>query len=157
MMTLYLMTHPKKVETSKEDDFFVPLSQEGMQDAKKLANKLKEKNVTLDMIVSSPSLRTETTSMIVSEALDMKKKILYNEVLYQGFLDELIEAINFTFYSVQNLLIVGHSPLFSNLANHFVGYKDKLKSGIILKIEFDTSSWVDVSPQNAKLIEIIEP
>lgn len=156
MKKLYIMTHPLKDENSTEDDFFIPLTQQGMADAKNIAQKLKEKNIQLDLIVSSPSLRTETTSMIISEALDIKKKILYNEVLYQGFLDELIEAINFTFYSVESLMIVGHSPLLSNLANYFIGYRDKLKSGIVLEIEFGTSSWVDVSPQNAKFIGTIE-
>lgn len=157
LKTLYVMTHPSKETGSNEDDFFVPLTQIGIKEAQNIANQLKEKDVELDLIVSSPSLRTETTSMIVSQALNIKKTILYNEVLYQGFTEELIESINFTFYSVETLLIVGHSPLLSNLANHFVGYKEKLKEGIVLHIIFDTNSWVDISEYNAKLIDIIEP
>lgn len=156
MKTLYIMTHPLKEEHSNEDDFFVPLSPKGIEDTKKLAQKLKDKNISPDIIVSSPSLRTETTSMIIFNELNIKKKILYNEVLYQGFLDELIEEIHFTFYSVKSMFIVGHAPLLSNLANHFIGYKDKMKSGLIFKITFDTSSWVDVNPQNATLTDTIE-
>ena len=156
MKTLYVMTPPSKEKLSNEDDFFIPLTQEGIKEAQNLAKQLKNKKVQLDLIVSSPSLRTETTSMVISEALDIKKKILYNEVLYQGFTEELIESINFTFYSVETLLIVGHSPLLSNLVNHFVGYKEKLKDGIILHITFDTNSWVDVSEHNAKLIEVLQ-
>ena len=157
MKKLYILAHPQKDENSLEDDFFIPLTQQGMDEAQSLANKLKEQQVVLDLIVSSPSLRTETTSMIISQKLDLKKKILYHEVLYQGFLDELIEEISFTFYSVESLLIVGHIPLLSNLANHFVGKKEKLKPGEILEIEFQTNNWVDVSPQNAKLVQTITP
>lgn len=157
MKKLYILPHPQKDEQSLEDDFFIPLTQQGIEDAKSLAQKLKEKKIELDLIVSSPSLRTETTSMIISETLNMKKKVLYHEVLYQGFMDELTEEISFTFYSVESLLIVGHIPLLSNLANHFIGYKEKLKPGIILEIEFQTNNWVDVSAQNAKFVQWITP
>lgn len=156
MKTLYIMTHPPKDTDSLEDDFFIPLSQKGIDDVKTIANGLKELEIQPDIIVSSPSLCTETTSMILSDALDVKKTILYNEVLYQGFLEELIESINFTFYSVETLLIVGHTHLLSNLAHHFVGYKDKMSDGMVIKIAFNTSSWVEVSAQNASFEVVIK-
>ncbi len=157
MKTIYIMRHPQKDLTSKEDDFFVKLTPKGIEDAHSIAKKLKEKGIKPDLIVSSPSLRTETTSMILAEELGIEKSVLYNEVLYQGFLDELIEAINFTFHTVNTLIIVGHNPLLSNLAAHFTGYKDRLDMGVVFKIDFETSSWVEVDPSNATNVEVIKP
>ena len=157
MKTLYVMRHPQKDESSSSDDFFLTLTSQGEEDAQSVAKKLFDKNVKPDLIVSSPSLRTEITSMILSNELNVEKSVVYNEVLYQGYLEELIESVNFTFHTVDTLLLVGHNPLLSNFANYFVGYKDKIKMGTVLKLEFNTTSWVDIDASNAKLIEIIEP
>jgi len=151
------MRPPQKDEKSSSDDFFLTLTHQGEEEALCVAKKLSAKGVKADLIVSSPSLRTETTSMILANELKIEKSIMYNEVLYQGYLEELIESVNFTFHTIDTLILVGHNPLISNLANHFVGYKEKLKMGVVLEIEFNTSSWVDIEPSNAKLIEIIAP
>ncbi len=67
MKILYVMRYTQKDETSSADDFFVNLSSKGEEDANIIAQKLLSKNVKPDLIVSSPSLRTETTSMILSK------------------------------------------------------------------------------------------
>ncbi len=157
MKTLFIMRDPEKDENSSSDDFFLVLTSKGEEDAKSVAKKLRDTGVKADLIVSSPSLRTETTSMILANKLNLEKSIMYNEVLYEGYLEELIESVNFTFHTIDTLILVGHNPLLTNLAYHFVGYKDKIKMGAVLKIEFNTSSWVDIDASNAKLIEIIEP
>lgn len=157
MRTLYIMRHPKKDNKSKEDDFFIPLSQEGIKDTHNIAQQLIERNIKVDLIVSSPSLRTETTSLILAQDLDIKKSILYNEVLYQGYLDELLDEIAFTYHNIETLLIVGHNPLLSNLAHHFTGYKDKLATGIVMKIEFNCNSWVEVTQNNARNVSFLTP
>ncbi len=157
MKTLYIMRHPQKDVKSSSDDFFLTLTTQGEADAHTVAKKLFTKGVNIDLIVSSPSLRTEITSMILSKELHLNKSIAYNEVLYQGYLEELIESVNFTFHTVDTLMLVGHNPLLTNFVNHFVGYKDKINVGEIFKLEFDTSSWVEIDFSNAKLAEIIKP
>lgn len=157
MKTIYIMRHPEKDTKTSSDDFFIKLTPKGIEDAHTIARKLKEKNVEIDLIVSSPALRAETTSMIIAEDLEIKKNILYNEVLYQGFLDELIEAIQFTFHTVDTILIVGHNPLLGNLINHFTGLRDKLDMGFVCKINFDTTNWIEVDSSNAHGVEIIRP
>jgi phosphohistidine phosphatase len=151
------MRHPQKDDKSSSDDFFLTLTPKGEVDAHNVAKKLFTKGVNIDLIVSSPSLRTEITSMILAKELHINKKIAYNEVLYQGYLEELIESVNFTFHTVETLMLVGHNPLITNLLNHFTGYKEKINMGEIVKLEFNTSSWVEVDFSNAKLIEILKP
>lgn len=157
MKTIYVMRHPEKDMKSSSDDFFVKLTQKGIEDAHTIARKLKEQGVQIDLIVSSPALRAETTSMIMAEDLEIKKNVLYNEVLYQGFLDELIEAIHFTFHTVNTILIVGHNPLLANLINHFTGLRERLDMGVVCKINFDTTNWIEVDSHNAHGVEIIRP
>jgi phosphohistidine phosphatase len=151
------MRHPEKDEKSSSDDFFLTLTKQGENDAHSIAKKLLQKGVCPDLIVSSPSLRTETTSMILARELNLTKNILYNEVFYEGYLGEAIESLNFTIHTVDTLILVGHNPLLSNVANQFVLYKKKMDMGEVLKIEFNTSSWIDIDASNAKLVDTIKP
>ncbi|NQY92599.1 MAG: histidine phosphatase family protein [Campylobacteraceae bacterium] len=157
MKTLYIMRHPEKDVNSSPDDFFLTLTSKGESDAKSIAHKLSKRGVHPDLIVSSPSLRTETTSMILARELHLNKNILYNEAFYEGYLGEAIDEITFTLYTINTLIIVGHNPLLTNFANHFVAFKHRIDLGEVLQIEFDVSSWVDIDPSNAKLIELIKP
>lgn len=155
MKTLYVMVHPNKEIKELENDFFAQITSKGEEQLNKAIASLKENEIKIDLLVSSPSLICETTAMTLAKNLDIKKQVLYNEVLYQGYLEELIESINFTFHTVDSLFIIGHYPLVSNFIHHFCGYKDKLFEASIMKIEFNTSSWVDIEPENAQNIKII--
>jgi phosphohistidine phosphatase len=89
MKTLYIMRHPQK-DTSivKTDDFDLQLSNEGIEDAHTMAKRLLNLQVHPDLIVASPALRTAKTAQIVAKELAYEKTIMYNEVLYQAFLNE---------------------------------------------------------------------
>jgi len=151
------MRHPEKDELSSSDDFFLTLTSKGENDARSIAKKLSQKGVVPDLIVSSPSLRTETTSMILARELNLEKNIIYNEAFYEGYLGEAIESINFTMHTIDTLILVGHNPLLTNFANHFVSYKHRIDLGEVLQIEFNADSWIDIDPHNAKLVELIKP
>lgn len=158
MKRLYIVRHTEKDSKSSNEDFFVKLTEKGLDDAQKLAKKLKVRGVEPQLIVSSPALRARKVAKIISKTVPYEKKaVVYNEVLYHQSVDELIEAINFTFHTVEELIIVGHNPLLSSLAYHFTGYRDQMAMGMALCIEFDSASWVDITPQNANLVAIIKP
>ena len=156
MKKLYIIRHTQKDENSSPEDYFIKLTPQGLDDAVALANLLETKDINPDLIVSSPALRARKTAKIISKTLGFEKNIMYNEVMYQGYLEEVIEAITFTFHTVETLIIVGHNPLLSNLASHLVGYKNHLDMGTCVAIEFDTSTRVDIGAHNAKLLEVIK-
>lgn len=149
------MRHPEKNTSNlKVDDFDLELSADGIQDAIAMAKRLKALKVNPDLIVSSPAYRTRSTAEILAHELEYKKNIMYNEVLYQAFLNELIETISYTFDTVQDLMIVGHNPSLTALALTFVNHKEEVMPCTVLKVAFDCNSWIDISKENAKLIWI---
>ncbi len=153
MKTLYIMRHPEKsVSYIKEDNFDLKLSEHGIEQAHKMGETLKELNVHPDLIVASPAKRTRVTAEIISEYLHYDKHIMYNEVLYQAFLNELIETISYTYDTVNELFLVGHNPSLAALAYTFVNFKDEFKPCTVLKIEFNCNSWIDIDKENAHLV-----
>ncbi len=158
MKKLYVVRHAQK-EDEKEGqyDYDRELSHEGISNAKDIAVDLVNKNISIDLIVSSPAKRTKSTAEIFAEELNYTKSIMYNEVLYMAFVNELIETITYTFDTVDTMLLIGHNPSLTALAITLVDFKEKFKMGGIMEVEFDCDSWIDISKDNAKLISYNYP
>jgi phosphohistidine phosphatase len=152
MKKLYILRHTQKEEEFTKDDYDRDLSPEGLEKAKLIAEVFANKNLPIDLIVASPAVRTKKTAEIFAQALDYKKSIMYNEVLYMAFVNELFETISYTFDTVDSMLLVGHNPSLTALAITLVGFKEKFEQGAIMQIIFDCDSWIDISVENAKLV-----
>ena len=154
MKTLYIMRHTEKDESKPEQyDYDVELTQKGLEDSETMAQKLKDKKIILDLIVSSPSMRTRQTAEIVAKTLDYTKNIMYNEVIYQAFVNEIVESLTYTFDNVDSLMIIGHNPALTGLAITFTEFREEIKMGSIVKIEFDCHSWTTIDKNNARFVE----
>ncbi|MCP4971033.1 MAG: phosphoglycerate mutase [Arcobacter sp.] len=158
MKTLYVMRHAQKIESNSDEyDYDIELSEKGKIDSQNVANKFKNLGNKIDLIVSSPAIRARQTAEIVSDILDYKKNIMYNEVIYQAFLNEIIESLTYTFDTVDNLLLIGHNPALTALLITFTEYKEELNTSEIVKIEFNCNSWTSINKTNAKYIISIKP
>ncbi|MDZ7819367.1 MAG: histidine phosphatase family protein [Aliarcobacter sp.] len=152
MKKLYIVRHTQKEEEFTKDDYDRNLSPEGLNKAKTIAQNFAKKNLPIDLIVASPARRTKKTAEIFADALNYKKSIMFNEVLYMAFVNELFETISYTFDTVDSMLLVGHNPSLTALAITLVGFKEKFEMGAIMEINFYCDSWIDISKDNAKLI-----
>ena len=153
MKKLYIVRHTQKTEELiQQDDYDKELSQEGINTAKSIAENFAKKNLPIDLIVASPAKRTKMTAEIFANALNYNKSIMFNEVLYLAFVNELFETINYTFDTVDSMVLVGHNPSLTSLALILVGFKEKFEMGAIMEINFDCDSWIDISKENARLI-----
>ena len=157
MKTLYIARHTQKDANLNKDDYDIPLTKKGLEDAKLMGKKLKEKGVNPDLIVSSPALRTSQTAHEYAKALNYYKNIMYNDVLYMAFVNELIETISYTYDNVNSMILVGHNPSVSALVLQIAGFTKEIPMGGIVKVEFDCDSWIDISKYNAKVIDFDYP
>ncbi|WP_321470373.1 histidine phosphatase family protein [Halarcobacter sp.] len=157
MKELYIVRHAQKESmTNFSYDYDVTLTKKGKEDAKNLGIKLKKKNVMPDLIVSSPAIRARDTADIIAKEIGFDKSIMFNEVIYEAFLNELIESITYTFDTVNTLMIIGHNPALTALAITFGEFKEELQMGHAIKIEFDCDSWISIDKTNANFIELIK-
>ena len=158
MKKLYIVRHAQKEdEQIGRDDYDRELSDEGIIDAQKMAEYFASKKLPVDLIVASPASRTKTTAEIFAKALKYNKTIMFNEVLYMAFVNELLETITYTFDTVDSMLLVGHNPSLTALAITLVGFKEKFQMGAVMEIDFDCDSWIDICKENAKLISYEAP
>ena len=157
MKKLFIIRHTQKDESISGDDYDRPLTDLGLQNAHEIGKFLDNKNVKIDLIVASPAKRTRQTAEIIAQEVTYRKSIMYNEVLYMAYVNEMIETLSYTFDSVETMILIAHNPSVTALALTLVGLKEEVKMGGIVEIDFDCDSWIDVSRENAKLIDYTVP
>src|SRR5436190_13102255 len=116
-MEIYILRHGIAVDRGTpgyKKDSDRPLTKEGEEKMRDIAEAILAMGLRFDLILSSPYVRASQTAKIVARELD--KEVTYNDLLIPGGNAlELIREINDE--KPQQLLLVGHEPDLSRLAS----------------------------------------
>ncbi|MFN0212685.1 MAG: SixA phosphatase family protein [Saprospiraceae bacterium] len=155
MRTLYLIRHAKSSWGNPGlRDHDRPLNERGMHDAPKMAQLLVQQGVTPDYLVSSPAKRALTTALFFAEAFKIDATEVVREPnIYEAFPQEILRIISALPDSSNTVLLFGHNPTFTEVANHFVedDYIENVPTCGIVKITSTAESWRDFYEGNAKV------
>lgn len=98
-----------------------PLSARGLRDAPRIAARLREAGARPSLIVSSPATRTLTTARLFADALGLSSKgVVTDDRMYLATASELLDVIADQDESLEDLLLVGHNPGLTVLANRLL-------------------------------------
>ena len=139
---LYLIRHAIAAERGDAypDDAKRPLTPDGISRMRKQAKGLNALGVTLDLIISSPLVRTRQTAEIVADALDAKPDVILSDALApDGTADAVIQALS-KHAKKRALALVGHEPNVGELAARMIGATRPLefRKGGVCRIDFET-------------------
>jgi phosphohistidine phosphatase len=125
MSHIYLLRHAKTEQNLFKRDFDRELIEKWFSQIEKLIKKLKEDNITFDMIVSSPARRTKQTAEEVHKKVGRKKiEIIFDDDLYVCSANYLFSKIcELEKEKLLNILIVWHNYAIEDVANHFANWK----------------------------------
>jgi phosphohistidine phosphatase len=158
MKKLYLIRHAKsswKDMTLK--DFDRPLNSRGKQNAPFMGNILKERNISPDLILSSPAKRAKKTAKIIANMIEYPHKITYDKKIYDYHFDELDEIVHSIDDKYDSVFLVGHNPSLNIFVDDYVGFLDNIPTCGIVAIEFDVRKWKKISAKKAKIDFFIYP
>jgi phosphohistidine phosphatase len=151
---LFLVRHAKSDwSVSGQKDFERQLNGRGLNDAPKIGRKLYEMGVKPDLIISSPAVRARLTAELIAEQLKYDTdKIVFDEEIYEASVRSLLKVINSIDDKNQTVIIVGHNPTFTYIAESLT----KREIGNIptcgaVQIEFNLNSWKEVSEGTGNL------
>jgi len=147
MKTLYIVRHAKSSWKCPElPDDERPLLEKGKKRTRKIIDFLLDKNVTVDLIISSHATRALETAKIIGHALGYpEENILISRQVYHANADQLYDQFFDLSDDINSLMIVGHNPTFTNFANQFLDKKiDWLPTSAVVSISFDTPLWVNL-------------
>ena len=149
--SLYLLRHAKAIAGGiLGSDADRSLSERGVRDAIKLARKLAKKELLLDLILMSPSVRTMSTGQIISSELHTPHShLVVNKSLYAAEKMALLKVISRISNKVDRLMIVGHNPGLMNLASLLAGEPLSMKTCSLIKFSFDFEDWHAILTERA--------
>lgn len=118
-MELFLLRHGLATERGTSGfakDAARPLTLQGRRQLRKIAAAMRQMELSFDVILSSPFLRTRQTAEIVAKELKLKKRLAFvDELQPGGNMPKLIQRILTLKPPPENILLVGHEPDLSNL------------------------------------------
>jgi phosphohistidine phosphatase len=130
-------------------DFDRPLNDRGLKDAPYMGNRLKERGVHPDLMISSPAVRALTTCRALATALGYpEEKIKADKRLYHAAEDKLLTVIKEcrNFQDPGVILVVGHNPGLTEFANRLLDDAiDNIPTCGIIAGELNIESWYDLA------------
>ena len=138
MKTIILVRHAKSSwKDTSLDDFDRPLNKRGKRNAPFMGEKLKNRQIVPDLILSSPAKRAKKTATIVAKTIGYpKKKIQYSDNMYHSSARYLLEMVRNQDDESETIMLFGHNPDFNDFADMLL---NKIQYTIFLPPEFTAS------------------
>jgi phosphohistidine phosphatase len=148
MKTLVIIRHGKSTwDYTSVADLDRPLKETGVQNTILVSSKLKEKKIIPQRILSSHAIRALHTGLIIARELNFPFcKIEIEPLLYHNSEEEILDFIQQTENEINTLILVGHNPTFTFLANLLLTKKiDNLPTSGTVIVHFDCQNWGEIS------------
>lgn len=147
MKKLLLVRHAKSswVDFS-QTDHNRPLNKRGLEAAPVMGQRLLKKQITPELIVTSTAYRAEATAKILAAELGLLDKIISNTNIYEAGIGNLLEVIYGLNNDFGHVMLVGHNPGFTMLANYLQDDRhiDNMQTCATALLSFDVDSWSEV-------------
>jgi len=148
MKKLVLIRHAKSDwHSDAATDFDRPLNKRGKKNAPIMAQRLATRGCSPDLILSSPARRAHETVEIIAKRLDCPTtEITFDQSIYEANLETLIKLVRGLDDELENVILVGHNPGFSELGEWFSDDAPEwLPTCGLLELELAISAWADAT------------
>jgi phosphohistidine phosphatase len=144
MKKLLLVRHAKAEKDTTGKDFDRPLKYIGMQDAGFMADRIKERSLIPELIITSPAQRAKTTAEIFADHLGLPEPGT-NKAVYEASEKTLLKIIN-EFPDQCNFIgLVGHNPGIAYILQYLTGQTKEVHTSTVALIDFEIDDWASVS------------
>jgi phosphohistidine phosphatase len=157
---LILVRHAK---ASKDDprlrDRDRPLNERGVADAAEMGRRLARRGVSPAALVTSPAVRALDTARLVARELDFPwAAIAADRRIYEADPADLLEVVRGADGAVECLMLVGHNPGISELAQLLGrGFAESLPTAAVLALDFPADTWRGVRPGAGSVVFFDSP
>ena len=156
MRTLHILRHGKSTwDLPGISDIDRPLLEKGIINNYFMAEVILQKFPSPELIITSPACRALHTATIIARALKLSTNIIeLNKRIYESSASTVLDIIEETASEINCLMIVGHNPTFTELANLFLPQAiDNVPTSGLVTLHFEVKKWsiIDKTPIFAEL------
>ena len=140
-------------------DFDRPLKKDRTDDAKNMAEYLKELNLKPELILCSPAVRTKQTAEFFCAKLKYNfSDIIFDMRLYESSAEDYMQVIREANAKIKTLVVIGHNPSITDFTNQFLKDKiDEVPTTGVVWLEFETDNWEIYSTTHSRLKHFLNP
>ncbi len=120
MKTLVIIRHGKSSWDHPDlKDYHRPLKQRGVNNAFSIAAELVKRQVSPDLLLSSPAVRALDTAIIIATNMAYPLENIATEItIYEASVSDLLRALSAIPDEHETVLFFGHNPGFTSLVNN---------------------------------------
>jgi phosphohistidine phosphatase len=155
---LLLLRHANAEEALGRADIDRPLSPRGRAEALEAAHSIARAELVCEALIGSPALRARETALIVAAELQLGDALQFEPALYLGNPEALLGPLRRCADSVNTLLIVGHNPGLSELAQSFNRNAAPIElctAGLCLVTLAARMRWRELAPRHASGLTLL--
>ena len=145
--TLHIARHAKSSWDYEDiSDIDRPLNSRGINNAYLMAKRFTARNQLPDLLITSPANRALYTAVIYARVLKLSwDKIMLNKNIYMSNAKEIINLIESADNKYISIMVFGHNPTFTVLANHFLKDQiDNIPTAGIVSLTFKENTWENI-------------
>ena len=160
LKTICLVRHAKSSwDYPLLPDIERPLNARGLRDAPFMAEQLQAIGVTPDLILTSPAVRARETAKYFRRQFNLpKKQFLVKDHLYGADPLDVIEIVQNSAGDYSTVLVFGHNPTTTMLANMFPGVAiDNVPTCGILQAKTMVDEWEKWTPDVSAFVGFYYP
>lgn len=150
---LFLLRHANSQKINQNGDFERILSAKGIRELEQLSSFLLHRNITVDIALCSPAIRTRQTWDYVQNKLAITSVLTFPEDLYNASTDDMLNIIHHIDGSYNNAVIIGHNPTISSMTNALIagGGNLSFSPANMACLDFNITNWQDAALHTAKI------
>jgi phosphohistidine phosphatase len=162
--TILLMRHSKSDWEEGISDFDRPLGERGRNDSPFMGKFLLKCGKIPLLIISSPAKRAMETAELLAKSCRYKKKIEFNESIYENSPGEIIKILQKIDDGIDTAMVIGHNPSIEEATKKLCFREIKaIENGIkfptsaVVCLEVEIESWSELYPGNCTIAWFVTP
>lgn len=145
MKTLILVRHAKSDWTNSLKDHDRPLNDRGLKTAPEMGQRLANRNVSPDIIVSSSANRAHTTACLIANELHYEKDgIRIEPNLYASSAQTWLSVITQLPDNKNCAILFGHNPEITSVVSKLTEEYHEMATCTVAQLSYQIDSWQDV-------------
>lgn len=154
------MRHAKAShKETQQDDKSRELTSQGVRQSRHIGAWFDAQKIRFDLMIGSSATRAEETARLVAEGMSVESpRLLIEDALYEASVRNFLDYVNNIEDGYESVLIVGHNPTISYLAEYLTkGDIGDMSTGSVSIISFNLASWKLVSENTGVLERYVRP
>lgn len=155
MKRLTLVRHAKSSWKHPDlADFDRPLNKRGDHDAPIMGQRLVQRQIAPELLISSPAKRAITTAHIIAQEIGYPvEKIVLDQNIYEAGVSDLLNVLQAVDNAFDSVMLFGHNPGLTSLSTYLTDYQiDNIPTCGVFCADFDLASWADLEQSTGTMV-----